>query len=75
MGRTKWDNFKLITSSSNDPADCHQRGGTCIGLVNNIVGRKTTSREDTKGLGQWSYVKIAGKDQLNIIFATAYKPC
>eukprot|EP00957_Ditylum_brightwellii_P166413 12667852-Ditylum_brightwellii.AAC.1 len=30
---------------------------------------------DNKGLGRWSYVQIAGKEQKKVIFVTAYKPC
>eukprot|EP00957_Ditylum_brightwellii_P008235 622880-Ditylum_brightwellii.AAC.1 len=30
---------------------------------------------DNKGLGRWSYVRIAGKEQKKVMFVTAYKPC
>eukprot|EP00957_Ditylum_brightwellii_P210129 15364599-Ditylum_brightwellii.AAC.1 len=33
------------------------------------------SDEDFSGLGRWSYVEIAGRDQKKRIFTTGYKPC
>eukprot|EP00957_Ditylum_brightwellii_P206622 15349247-Ditylum_brightwellii.AAC.1 len=58
-----------------NPADERHQGGTCTGLVNNMVGRHIMLGENKLGLGQWSYVKIAGRDQHKIVFVTAYKPC
>eukprot|EP00957_Ditylum_brightwellii_P108538 8278697-Ditylum_brightwellii.AAC.1 len=40
-----------------------------------MVGRKMSGGEDNKGLGRWSYVQIAGKDQKKVMFVTAHKPC
>eukprot|EP00957_Ditylum_brightwellii_P153864 11711250-Ditylum_brightwellii.AAC.1 len=31
--------------------------------------------EDNKGLGRWSHVQIAGKDQKKVMLVTVYKPC
>eukprot|EP00957_Ditylum_brightwellii_P200536 15288117-Ditylum_brightwellii.AAC.1 len=75
MGQTIWKNVKIITSCSDDPAGSKQQGGMCIGLVISMVGCHITSGEDKTGLGCWSYVKIARKDQREVIFVTAYKPC
>eukprot|EP00957_Ditylum_brightwellii_P173350 13198271-Ditylum_brightwellii.AAC.1 len=44
-------NAKIITSTSDDPAGWRQQGGTCIGLVNSMVGRKMSGGEDNKGPG------------------------
>eukprot|EP00957_Ditylum_brightwellii_P083511 6348610-Ditylum_brightwellii.AAC.1 len=63
MGFKIFKNFKIITSTSNDPAGWKQQGGTCIGLVNGMVGRKMSGGEYNKRLGRWSYVQIAGRDQ------------
>eukprot|EP00957_Ditylum_brightwellii_P144289 10993042-Ditylum_brightwellii.AAC.1 len=63
MGSKIFKSAKIITSNSDDPAGWKQQGGTCIGLVNGIVGRKMSGGEDNKGLGRWSYVQIAGKGQ------------
>eukprot|EP00957_Ditylum_brightwellii_P160227 12198633-Ditylum_brightwellii.AAC.1 len=75
MGRRTWKIFKLVTSCSDDPANEKQQGGTCIWLVNDMAGQHVTSGEDKSGLGRWSYVKIAGRDQCEIVFVNAYKPC
>eukprot|EP00957_Ditylum_brightwellii_P180337 13738212-Ditylum_brightwellii.AAC.2 len=75
MGRTVWKNFKLITSCSDDPVGRKQQGGTCIGFVNDIVGRHIASSEDETGICGWNYVQIAGKDQRVIKLVTTYKPC
>eukprot|EP00957_Ditylum_brightwellii_P109625 8361483-Ditylum_brightwellii.AAC.1 len=45
MERKLWRNLKLIISCSNNPSERVQRGGTCIGIVNNMVGRKATGGE------------------------------
>eukprot|EP00957_Ditylum_brightwellii_P212136 15367006-Ditylum_brightwellii.AAC.2 len=75
MGRRTWKIFKLVASCSDDPADEKQQGGTCIGLVNDMVGQHVTSGEDMSGLGRWSYVKIAGRDQCEIVCINVYKLC
>eukprot|EP00957_Ditylum_brightwellii_P139476 10630063-Ditylum_brightwellii.AAC.1 len=50
MGVKLFKQFKVITSASDDPAEWKQTGGTCIGLVNGMVGRKMQGGEDGKGL-------------------------
>eukprot|EP00957_Ditylum_brightwellii_P110222 8407447-Ditylum_brightwellii.AAC.3 len=55
MGWRIWKIFMIITSSSDDLANRKHPGGTCIGIINNTVGRKCTPGEDKNGLGQWSY--------------------
>eukprot|EP00957_Ditylum_brightwellii_P030992 2348640-Ditylum_brightwellii.AAC.1 len=60
MGFKMFQNFKIFMSSSDDPASWKQPGGTCIGLVNIMVGWKMKGGQDTKRLGHWSYVQIAG---------------
>eukprot|EP00957_Ditylum_brightwellii_P104078 7929342-Ditylum_brightwellii.AAC.1 len=62
-GRKLFNKFKLITSSSNNPAGFYQQGGTCMGITNKMTGRIIKADADTSGLGHWSYMKIAGKDQ------------
>eukprot|EP00957_Ditylum_brightwellii_P181738 13844837-Ditylum_brightwellii.AAC.1 len=40
-----------------------------------MVGRIIASDTADSGLGQWSYVKIAGRDQKQITIVTTYRPC
>eukprot|EP00957_Ditylum_brightwellii_P177904 13550744-Ditylum_brightwellii.AAC.1 len=40
-----------------------------------MVGQIIKSGTDSSGLGCWSYVQIAGRDQQKITIATAYRPC
>ena len=61
-GRKIHKHYKLIATSSNKEAGYKQMGGTCMGMVDNIVGRHMESEEDKCGLGRWTYVCIAGKD-------------
>eukprot|EP00957_Ditylum_brightwellii_P018797 1413118-Ditylum_brightwellii.AAC.1 len=49
----------MITSSSDDRVDWKQPGGTCIGLVSIMVGRKMQG----------------GRDQRKVMFVSAYKSC
>eukprot|EP00957_Ditylum_brightwellii_P201512 15326011-Ditylum_brightwellii.AAC.1 len=30
---------------------------------------------DSTGLGRWSYVKVAGRDQKQVVITTSYRPC
>eukprot|EP00957_Ditylum_brightwellii_P176651 13455016-Ditylum_brightwellii.AAC.1 len=75
MGYKVFNSFKIITSASNGPAGWKQPGGSCIDSVNGMVGWKMQGGEDKKGLGRWNYVQIAGRDQRQVIFVSAYKPC
>eukprot|EP00957_Ditylum_brightwellii_P089815 6840105-Ditylum_brightwellii.AAC.1 len=75
MGSKILKNAKIIISTSDDPVEWKQQGGTCIGLVTGMVRRKMSGGEDNKGLGRSSYVQIAGKEQKKVMFVTAYKPC
>eukprot|EP00957_Ditylum_brightwellii_P187503 14279629-Ditylum_brightwellii.AAC.1 len=59
MGLKTFQNFKIVTSCSNDPAERKQQGGTCMALVNHIVERHVQRGEDTPGLGQWNYIVVA----------------
>eukprot|EP00957_Ditylum_brightwellii_P092390 7034799-Ditylum_brightwellii.AAC.1 len=47
--------YKLIAASSNKEAGYKGMGGTCMGMVDNIVGRHMESGEDTCGLDRWAY--------------------
>eukprot|EP00957_Ditylum_brightwellii_P041057 3109585-Ditylum_brightwellii.AAC.1 len=73
-GQTLFNNFKIITSSSNNPAGFYQQRGTCMGMTNKMMGRIITTDKDTSGLGCWSYATIAGKDQKQVTILTAYRP-
>eukprot|EP00957_Ditylum_brightwellii_P105529 8044491-Ditylum_brightwellii.AAC.1 len=42
---------------------------------NKIFKFFTLNGTDSKGLGRWSYVQIAGRNQRKITIATAYRPC
>eukprot|EP00957_Ditylum_brightwellii_P008142 617413-Ditylum_brightwellii.AAC.1 len=67
--------FTLVGSSSNDPAGFYQQGRTCTAITGKMVGQIIKSGTDSKGLGHWSYVQIAGRHQQKITIATAYRPC
>eukprot|EP00957_Ditylum_brightwellii_P008143 617414-Ditylum_brightwellii.AAC.1 len=67
--------FTLVGSSSNDPAGFYQQGGTCTAITGEMVGQIIRSGTGFGGLGRWSYVQIAGRDQQQITIATAYRPC
>eukprot|EP00957_Ditylum_brightwellii_P054271 4111213-Ditylum_brightwellii.AAC.1 len=71
MGCKVFNNFKIITSTRNDPAGWKWSGGTCIGLVNGMVGWKMQGGEGRKGLGRWSYVQIVGRDQKKVMVVSA----
>eukprot|EP00957_Ditylum_brightwellii_P165673 12612415-Ditylum_brightwellii.AAC.1 len=40
-----------------------------------MVGQIIKSDSNSSGLGQWSYVQIAGQDQQKLTIITAYRPC
>eukprot|EP00957_Ditylum_brightwellii_P198147 15098033-Ditylum_brightwellii.AAC.1 len=44
-------------------------------MIDDIVGRHVTSGEDKSGLGRWTYVCIAGKDNRKLYVVTGYHPC
>jgi hypothetical protein len=63
LGRKWFRQFRLATSSSNDPTTrkAYQPGGTCTGVINNLAGRITTQGSDPSGLGRWTYMCLEGK--------------
>jgi hypothetical protein len=63
LGRKWFRQFRLATSSSNDPTTrkAYQPGGTCTGVMNNLAGRITTQGSDPSGLGRWTYMCLEGK--------------
>eukprot|EP00957_Ditylum_brightwellii_P168599 12832847-Ditylum_brightwellii.AAC.1 len=75
MGGKIFKNFTIVTSCSDDLAKYHQQGGTYIGETNRMSGRIIDKNCDPSGLGRWSYVKIAGRDQQQVTVVTAYRPC
>eukprot|EP00957_Ditylum_brightwellii_P135768 10354486-Ditylum_brightwellii.AAC.1 len=64
----------LVAGGSADPAGFYQQGGTCTGIIENIVGRIIDNGTDESGLGRWSYVKLAGRNNRQLCIATAYRP-
>eukprot|EP00957_Ditylum_brightwellii_P167494 12750153-Ditylum_brightwellii.AAC.1 len=40
-----------------------------------MVGRKIKGGADGKGLCQWSFVQLAGRDQRKVMLLSTYKPC
>eukprot|EP00957_Ditylum_brightwellii_P041826 3168123-Ditylum_brightwellii.AAC.1 len=64
----------LMGSSSNDPACFYQQGGTCMEITDKMIGRIIASDTNDSGLGQWSYVKVAGRNQKQITIVTTYRP-
>eukprot|EP00957_Ditylum_brightwellii_P078530 5970805-Ditylum_brightwellii.AAC.1 len=68
-------NFTLVGSSSNNPVGLYQQGGACTAITGKMVGRIIKSDTNSSGLGQWSYVQIAGRDQRKLMIITAYRPC
>eukprot|EP00957_Ditylum_brightwellii_P153671 11695014-Ditylum_brightwellii.AAC.1 len=63
MGGKIFKDFTIVTSCNNDPAKYHQQGGTCIGATNRMSSQIIDKNCNPSRLGQWSYVKIAGRDQ------------
>eukprot|EP00957_Ditylum_brightwellii_P093734 7137001-Ditylum_brightwellii.AAC.1 len=62
-GNKIFKNVTLVGSSSDDPAGFYQQGGTCTAITGKMVGQIIQSCTDSKGLGHWSYVQIAGRNQ------------
>ena len=75
MSTKIFENCFFATSNSDDLSGRYQQGRTQTALVNNLMGRKISSSEDSKGLGRWSFVQIARKDHRKIMVVTGYKPC
>eukprot|EP00957_Ditylum_brightwellii_P130549 9958482-Ditylum_brightwellii.AAC.2 len=69
------NNYKLISTSSNDPSGYKQPSGTCLALVDKTVGRHMHSNNNNKGLEHWFYACIAGRDQHKVYFAVGYQLC
>ena len=63
LGRYWFKQFRLNTSSSNDPTTrkSYQPGGTCTGIMNKLAGRITKQGSDPSGLGRWTYACLEGK--------------
>jgi hypothetical protein len=73
-GRGIFEQFKIATSSSDDPNTGHkQPGGTCVGVTIAYVGRVSTPGEDRNGLGQWSYVCLGGQNDRKVYTVSAYR--
>eukprot|EP00957_Ditylum_brightwellii_P145687 11092611-Ditylum_brightwellii.AAC.1 len=72
MARKLFENFTLVTSCSDGPAQYYQQGGPCIGITSRLSGRIINSDCNPSGLGRWSYVKLAGKDQRQVNIVIAY---
>eukprot|EP00978_Attheya_sp_CCMP212_P003376 scaffold6986_cov35-Attheya_sp.AAC.1 len=73
-GRGRFTQFKLVTSSSDDPSIGYkQPGGTCMGVTGAYVGRVSESGEDPHGLGRWSYVSLAGQNDRKLYVVSAYR--
>jgi hypothetical protein len=53
----------------------YQPGGTSTLIVDGWTSRVTSSGMDPYGLGQWSYVILRGKQDINICIITAYRVC
>lgn len=51
-----------------------QLGGVGVILKKSMIGRKVQQGSDFHQLGQWSWVKIKGQLQKQIIFVLAYRP-
>eukprot|EP00957_Ditylum_brightwellii_P079013 6009539-Ditylum_brightwellii.AAC.1 len=72
MGRKVFQQMTLIAGGSADPAGYYQQGGTCTGVVGQLVGRIISSGTDESSLGRWSYIKIAGRANRQVCIVTAY---
>eukprot|EP00957_Ditylum_brightwellii_P050654 3840360-Ditylum_brightwellii.AAC.1 len=68
-------NFTLVGSSSDNTAGFYQQGGTCTAITGKMVGQIIKSDTDSSGLGQWSYVQIAGHDQRKLTIITVCRTC
>eukprot|EP00957_Ditylum_brightwellii_P069620 5288118-Ditylum_brightwellii.AAC.1 len=75
LGNKCFNIFTLTASLSDDPAEHKQQGGTCLGIVNKFTGRIIAMENDSRDLGCWSFVKLAGGNQKQITIVTAYQPC
>jgi hypothetical protein len=66
--RTTHSESKVQTETSYKP------GGTMTTIKGKWQSRVTSQGQDPRGLGRWSYMRIASKKSAMII-ATAYQPC
>ena len=71
-----WKGAAVTTSETNLNRDSiHKPGGTAIIVDNEIRSRKIKSREDSRGLGRWSYLTLYGREDRMVIFMPVYKLC
>eukprot|EP00957_Ditylum_brightwellii_P147404 11224530-Ditylum_brightwellii.AAC.1 len=74
-GNKVFTNFTILRSSSDNPAGLYQQGVMCTAITGKMVGRIIKSDTNSSGLGRWSYVQIAGRDQHKLTIITVYRPC
>eukprot|EP00978_Attheya_sp_CCMP212_P046629 scaffold402491_cov27-Attheya_sp.AAC.1 len=73
-GRGRFEHFKQVNSSSNDPATgFRQPGGTFMATTGKFVGRVSQTDTDTYGLGRWSYTFLSGMEGKKMYIVTAYR--
>eukprot|EP00978_Attheya_sp_CCMP212_P041152 scaffold232309_cov46-Attheya_sp.AAC.1 len=73
-GRGRFEHFKQVTSSSDDPATgFRQPGGTYMATTGKFVGRVSQTDTDTYGLGWWSYTCLSGRNNKKLYIVTAYR--
>eukprot|EP00957_Ditylum_brightwellii_P128831 9827908-Ditylum_brightwellii.AAC.1 len=64
LGQKIFDNFTLVTSCSNDPANYYQQGGTCTRIMDRTTGRIIETDSNS-----------SRQDQCQVTVVTAYCPC
>ena len=55
-------------------ADKFQPGGTGVISTNSYAHRVMEKGKDSSGLGRWSYTKYRGKDGMNLVVISVYRP-
>ena len=71
-----WKHSHFITSETDLPWKAlYKPGGTAIITQQPLCNGITTSGQDPHGLGRWSFIAIAGREQSIITIISAYRVC
>jgi hypothetical protein len=72
----KLEYAKFITSNNKDTnyTGSYQPGGTMMIVNGNICGRVYESGTEENTLQRWSWIKLRGKQNKNVVIVTVYRP-
>ena len=70
------EEFKLSYAfNKNEVRNTFQRGGVCIHTCGPILATTTTTGNDPRNLGRWSWFKFHGSDGIVVRVVSVYIPC